>query len=131
MSEFQVPTPCYLIDRSRLKENLTVLDEIRKRTGCKILFAQKAFSCYPFYSMMSRYLDGTSATGEYEAQLAHLYFHGENHVCGAVYRPEEMEKLLNSKSGLLGVSGVSSDCRDVMIAEGEGNKRSALAMEIL
>ena len=45
--------------------------------------------------------------------------------------PEEMEKLLNSKSGLLGVSGVSSDCRDVMIAEGEGNKRSALAMEIL
>ena len=93
MSEFQVPTPCYLIDRSRLKENLTVLDEIRKRTGCKLLFAQKAFSCYPFYSMMSRYLDGTSATGEYEAQLAHLYFHGENHVCGAVYRPEEMEKL--------------------------------------
>ena len=45
--------------------------------------------------------------------------------------PEEMEKLLNSKSGLLGVSGVSSDCRDVLEAQNEGNKRSALAMEIL
>ena len=45
--------------------------------------------------------------------------------------PDEMEKLLNSKSGLLGVSGVSSDCRDVLEAQNEGNKRSALAMEIL
>ena len=45
--------------------------------------------------------------------------------------PNEMDKLLNSKSGLLGVSGVSSDCRDVMLAQNDGNKRSALAMEIL
>ncbi len=45
--------------------------------------------------------------------------------------PDGVEKLLNSKSGLLGISGVSSDCRDVMIAESEGNKRSRLAMEIL
>lgn len=45
--------------------------------------------------------------------------------------PSEMEKLLNSNSGLLGVSGVSSDCRDVLIAQDEGNARSALAMEIL
>ena len=45
--------------------------------------------------------------------------------------PEETEKLLNSKSGLLGVSGVSSDCRDVLEAQNDGNKRSRLAMNIL
>lgn len=45
--------------------------------------------------------------------------------------PDEAEKLLNSKSGLLGVSGVSSDCRDVLEAEGEGNKRASLAIDIL
>ena len=44
---------------------------------------------------------------------------------------DEVEKLLNSKSGLLGVSGVSSDCRDVLEAQNNGNKRSALAMDIL
>ena len=44
---------------------------------------------------------------------------------------DETEKLLNSKSGLLGVSGVSSDCRDVLIAQDEGNKRARLAMDIL
>ena len=47
------------------------------------------------------------------------------------YTPEEVEKLLNSKSGLLGISGVSSDCRDITAAAEEGNKRAALAMKIL
>ena len=45
--------------------------------------------------------------------------------------PEEVEKLLNSKSGLLGISGVSSDCRDITAAANEGNERAALAMKIL
>ena len=45
--------------------------------------------------------------------------------------PAEVEKLLNSKSGLLGISGISSDCRDITIAKDEGNKRAALAMDVL
>ena len=44
---------------------------------------------------------------------------------------EEAEKLLNSKSGLLGVSGISSDCRDVCEAAEKGNYRAALALKIL
>ena len=44
---------------------------------------------------------------------------------------EAAEKLLNSKSGLLGVSGVSSDCRDIRAAAAAGNERAALAMKIL
>ena len=44
---------------------------------------------------------------------------------------EELEKLLNSKSGLLGVSGVSSDCRDVCDAAAKGEYRSQLALKIL
>lgn len=45
--------------------------------------------------------------------------------------PDEADKLLNSKSGLLGISGISSDCRDIGKAADEGNYRAALAMKIL
>ena len=45
--------------------------------------------------------------------------------------PDEAEKLLNSKSGLLGISGISSDCRDIGLAAEGGNHRAALAMKIL
>lgn len=42
---------------------------------------------------------------------------------------DEMLNILNKKSGLLGLSGVSSDLRDVVKAAGEGNERAKLAIE--
>ena len=44
--------------------------------------------------------------------------------------PEEMDTIMNKKSGLLGVSGVSADSRDVEVAAGQGNKRAQLALDI-
>ena len=45
--------------------------------------------------------------------------------------PSEMDQILNKKSGLLGISGVSSDDRDVTKAAAEGNQRAILAHDIL
>ncbi len=44
---------------------------------------------------------------------------------------EEADKILNKESGLLGVSGVTSDCRDIRDAAAAGNARAKLAMKIL
>lgn len=44
--------------------------------------------------------------------------------------PDEMDSVLNRKSGFLGVSGVSSDCREVMEAVANGNPRAKLAMDV-
>lgn len=44
---------------------------------------------------------------------------------------EETEQLLNRKSGLLGVSGLSSDCRDLREAAAQGNERARLALKML
>ncbi len=42
----------------------------------------------------------------------------------------DMMTTLNKKSGVLGISGVSSDFRDLDNAAAEGNKRAALAVEV-
>ena len=44
--------------------------------------------------------------------------------------PEEMETYLNKKSGMAGISGVSSDSRDVEAAMKEGNKRAELTYDL-
>ena len=44
--------------------------------------------------------------------------------------PEEIDTLLNKKSGVLGVSGVSSDFRDLAKAASEGNERAQLALDM-
>lgn len=44
--------------------------------------------------------------------------------------PDEMSDLMNKKSGFLGISGVTSDCRDLHAAAAQGNKRAELALEM-
>lgn len=46
------------------------------------------------------------------------------------YTPDAMDTILNKKSGMLGVSGISSDGRDVEAAAEAGNKRAILTQKI-
>lgn len=46
------------------------------------------------------------------------------------YDIKEMLNILNKKSGVLGISGVSSDFRDLETAAEEGNKRAQLALDV-
>lgn len=48
----------------------------------------------------------------------------------AGYTPDEIDEILNKKSGFLGVSGVSGDVRDVEKAAKKGNLRAQLAIDI-
>ena len=47
------------------------------------------------------------------------------------FTPNEMSEFMNKKCGLLGVSGLSPDCRDLGDAVAKGNKRAKLAVDIL
>jgi acetate kinase len=42
----------------------------------------------------------------------------------------DLDNILNRQSGLLGVSGLSSDMRDIVLAMGDGNQRAKLAFDI-
>ena len=44
--------------------------------------------------------------------------------------PAETDTIMNKKSGFLGISGVSSDMRDVEEAAAAGNERAQLALDI-
>jgi len=46
------------------------------------------------------------------------------------YSGKRVENVLNKESGMLGVSGVSSDFRDLEVAAAEGNERAQLALDI-
>ena len=46
-------------------------------------------------------------------------------------KPEEVVNYLNKKCGVLGVSGISSDLRDLEAATEQGNERALLALEML
>ena len=89
----QLPTPCYVIDEKKLKENLEILGDVREKAGCKILLAQKAFSCFYEYPLIGQYLDGTTASGLYEARLGKEEMGKENHVFVPAYKDADIKEL--------------------------------------
>ena len=94
-SEPALQTPVYVVDELALRRNLIDIRIVQRRTGCHILLAQKAFSLFYAYPLIGRYLAGTTASGLFEARLAHEEMPGrENHVYSPAYTPAEMAELV-------------------------------------
>ena len=96
MTITDVKTPAYVIDEKKLRQNLEILQRVQKESGAKILLAQKAYSIYQTYPLISQYLTGATASGLYEAKHAHEEMKGENtenHVYEPAFGDEEMVEL--------------------------------------
>lgn len=89
----EVPTPSYVIDEGKLIENCQLLEKVQREAGCKILLAQKAFSCYAEYPLIGKYLAGTTASGLFEARLGKEEMGKENHVFSPAYHENEFAEL--------------------------------------
>lgn len=66
---------------------------------------------------------GTRA-GDHDAAIGYYIIKKEG------LKPEEVEKILNKKSGVLGISGRYTDRRDVLEAAEKGDKRCRLSIEV-
>ena len=89
-----IATPVYLIDEGLIEENMRILQYVKDRTGCMILHALKAYATFATFPLMSKYLDGTCASGLNEARLGREEFKKEVHTFGAAYRESEIGKIL-------------------------------------
>ena len=89
----ELPTPCYVIDEKKLRKNLEILKKVKDNTGCKILLAQKAFSNFFEYPLIGQYLDGTTASGLFEAKLGYEKMGKENHVFAPAFKESEIGEI--------------------------------------
>lgn len=89
-----IKTPCYILDEGALRNNLVILREIQRRTGCLILLALKAFAAFEVFPIIKQYLSGTAASSLFEARLGFEEFGDSVHLCAPAYREAEIEELL-------------------------------------
>ena len=91
---FPHPTPAFVVDTAALERNLAILGEVKRRTGCRILLALKAFSMFSVFPRMRRVLDGCCASSVHEARLARETFGGEVHAFAAAFSEAEMREIV-------------------------------------
>jgi carboxynorspermidine decarboxylase len=97
----RLKTPCYLIDVGLLRQNLQILADVKKATGCKILLALKCFSMFRLFPLIGETLDGVCASSPHEARLGSEEFGKEVHTFGAAYSLADMEALCQTSGHIL------------------------------
>ncbi len=89
----KLPSPCWLLDEALLKENLELIEEIKKQTGAKVLLALKGYALWKSFPLLKPYLDGCCASGLHEAKLAFDTFSKEVHTYSPAFKEEELEEI--------------------------------------
>ncbi|MDO4637483.1 MAG: carboxynorspermidine decarboxylase [Lautropia sp.] len=85
-----LPTPCYLIDESRLRANLETIAWLREHSGARALLALKCFASWSVFPLMRAYLDGTTSSSLNEVRLGHDEFGGETHGYSVAWSAQDI-----------------------------------------
>ncbi|NBN94135.1 MAG: carboxynorspermidine decarboxylase [Verrucomicrobia bacterium] len=90
----KVPSPCHVLHRGLLEQNLRILRTVMDRSGAKVLLALKGFAQFSEAKLITKYLAGTTASGIHEALLGREEFGGEVHAYSPAFKDEEFADLL-------------------------------------
>lgn len=88
-------TPYYLIDKSKLLQNMEKIAYVREKSGAKALLALKCFATWSVFDFMAQYMDGTTSSSLYEVRLGHEKFGGETHAYSVAYADYEIDEVIS------------------------------------
>ncbi|AGH81589.1 carboxynorspermidine decarboxylase [Psychromonas sp. CNPT3] len=89
----QLNTPYFMIDESKLIENLEKAKRLKEISGVKLVLALKCFSTFGTFETIKPYLDGTTSSGPYEVKLGYETFGGETHAYSVGYSKNDIENV--------------------------------------
>ncbi len=89
----RVDTPAFVVDAAALRRNLDILSDVRARSGARILLALKAFSMWETADITQNALDGTCASGLWEARLAAKHYPGHVETYCPAYKAADLPEI--------------------------------------
>jgi len=89
-----IETPYYLVDKAKLLRNLRTIQQVRERSGARVLLALKCFATWSVFDLMREYMDGTTSSSLYELRLGREKFGGETHAYSVAWADGEIDEVL-------------------------------------
>ena len=95
-----VPTPIYIIEEKRLRENLELIRGVAREADVEIILAFKAFALWRTFPIFREYISSTTASSLAEARLAAEEFGSLAHTYSPCYTDEEIDEIIRCSSHL-------------------------------
>src|SRR5512133_3847095 len=93
-----IPSPCYVIDEERFRNNLSLIKHVADESGAEIILAFKGFAMWGVFPILREYVNGAAASSVDEARLCYDEIGSLAHTYSPVYSESEFGKILRYSS---------------------------------
>ncbi len=92
------PSPCFILEESRLRSNLELIARVQRESGAQIILAFKGFAMWSAFPIVREYVHGATASSLSEARLCFEEMGVKAHSYSVAYLPSEFGKILKLSS---------------------------------
>jgi carboxynorspermidine decarboxylase len=93
-----LPSPCYVIDEARFRENLALIKHVSTESGAEIIVAFKGFAMWGVFPILKKYVSGAAASSVDEARLCYEEIGSRAHTYSPVYKKDDFKSILKYSS---------------------------------
>lgn len=94
----KVPSPCYVIEEELLRKNLELIRSVKERAGVNIILAFKAFAVWKAFPIIREYINHSTASSVYEAQMAYEEMGSPAHTYSPAYTADDLPLFMRYSS---------------------------------
>ncbi|MDP4240978.1 MAG: carboxynorspermidine decarboxylase, partial [Bacteroidota bacterium] len=95
----KIPSPCYVLEETRLRNNLALIRDVKKRSGADIILAFKGFAMWGVFPVLNEYgFKQATASSLNEARLAFEEMGAPAHTYAPVYTDEDFDEIIRLSS---------------------------------
>lgn len=92
------PSPCYILEESLLRRNLTLIKRVADEAGVEIILAFKSFAMWRSFPIFREYVAHSTASSLFEARLALEEFGSPAHTYSPAYVEAEFPEIMRCSS---------------------------------
>jgi carboxynorspermidine decarboxylase len=90
----QLPSPAYVIEEDKLRQNLSLIKNVSEKGGVEIILALKAFAQWRGFPIFKEYISTTTASSPYEARLSVEKFGALAYTYSPAYEKNTFNEIL-------------------------------------
>lgn len=100
MKKEEIPTPFYIVYEEKLRSNLRLIDDVRRRAGVNIIMAFKANALWRTFPVIRELFTDSTASSLNEMRLGNEMLGGEVHTYCPAYTPDTIGEYLAGSTHL-------------------------------